>query len=121
MEKKQTVDAKGKMAFTTFICDRGGVGHIRTILPSLVLGSLRYKQMTFEPIFMPFFVPDPNLYKNQTFVKFQRSATQQQLQMIQHFRKNIAKQTKTGMIYEIDDLLYGIPESNFASKYYKEN
>lgn len=121
MAKKQTVPAKGKMAFTTFICDRGGVGHIRTILPSMILGSWRYKQMTFEPIYMPFFVPEPKLYTNQTFVKFQRSATMEQLRMIQHFRKNIAKQTKTGMIYEIDDLLYGIPESNFASKYYQEN
>jgi len=121
MAKKQTVPAKGKMAFTTFICDRGGVGHIRTILPSMVLGSWRYKQMTFEPIYMPFFVPDTRLYNNQTFVKFQRSATLDQLRMIQHFRKNIAKQTKTGMVYEIDDLLDGIPESNFASKYYKEN
>ena len=121
MSKLKNIPPKGKFPFTTFLCDRGGVGHIRTIIPSLVLGSWRYKQMSFEPTYLSFFVNDPNYYKSQTFVKFQRSATEEQMNLIKSFKNLLSKKTNTPVLYDIDDLLFNIPKSNHASKYYEEN
>jgi hypothetical protein len=56
-----------------------------------------------------------------SFVKFQRSATEDQLSIIMHFKKNIQKQTNTGLLYESDDNLFNIPDSNFARDYYIKN
>lgn len=110
-------DVNGRISFLTYMSDRGGVGHIRTILPSLVLGSWRYKKIQFDPIFLSDFIPDPNFYKTKTFVKFQRSATKEQLNMFRWFKQNV----KTPFIYEVDDLLFNIPKTNFASDYYEKN
>lgn len=115
------LEPKGKIAYTTYMSDFGGVGYIRTIMPSVILGSLRYKKMSFEPTYLMRYVSSTEWYNNQSFVKFQRSATQEQLKMIKHFRTFTAQQTNTPLIYEIDDLLFNIPKSNFASDYYEEN
>lgn len=82
--------------------------------------------MSFEPTMLTNFVADPNFYKSQAFVKFQRSATADQLKMFSMFSKKMRKQTSTPMIYEIDDLVVEcegefIPDWNFASSYYKKN
>jgi len=42
-------------------------------------------------------------------------------EIYKHFYNNIRSQTKTPLIYEIDDLLIDIPEWNYAHDYYKEN
>jgi hypothetical protein len=67
------------------------------------------------------FVTEPEFYKHFTFVQFQRSATKQHLHLFMRFKKEIQPKFKVPMIYEIDDLLIGIPEWNYASNYYKQN
>lgn len=117
----KTMEPKGRLSFVNYKSDSGGVGYIRTIIPSVVLGSWRYKLMQLEPTVLSNFVPDPNFYKSQAFVKFQRSATAEQLNIFKYFASQIRKQTSTPIIYDIDDLLFDIPKSNFASEYYQQN
>ena len=116
----KTVEPKGRMCFLNYLSDRGGVGYIRAILPFTVLGSMRYKKMSFDPVYLSNFVTDVNFYKTMSLVKFQRSAETSHLEMLKYFTRSIKKQTNTPTIYEIDDLLFDIPKSNFAHQYYKE-
>lgn len=114
------IKPKGKLLWMTYLCDWGGVGYIRTILPSVIMGSWRYHQLRFEPLYLTFFVPNAEIYKSLSFVKFQRSSTESQLEMIKDF-KRISNKVNTPAIYEADDILFGIPETNFAAQYYKNN
>jgi hypothetical protein len=59
VKKLKNVEPKGRLAFLTYLADRGGVGYIRTIFPSLVIGSKRYKNLIFDPVYMSSFVPIP--------------------------------------------------------------
>jgi len=77
--------------------------------------------MSFNCISSPIFVSQPSYYKHFSYVKFQRSATKEQLSLIKHFIKEIKNQTQTGVLYESDDNLFNIPESNFAHDYYEIN
>lgn len=126
MSKIKNIQPKGVFPFMIYLSDRGGVGHIRTILPLTLLGSWRYKQLSFEPTYLAQFISDPKFYKRQNFVKFQRSATEEQLRMLQYFKINISKQTNTSIIYEVDDLIVEtkngefIPEWNYAHDFYKQ-
>ena len=120
------IKPEGRFSWLNYLSDRGGVGYIRSILPNLILGAWRYKKITFDPCELTSFIPLPEFYKSKSFVKFQRSATKEQLEMIKYFKTNISSQTKTYTIYEIDDLVVSykdeyIPEWNFASDYYKKN
>ena len=67
------------------------------------------------------FVNDPKFYKPFSFVQFQRSATKQHMDIFNHYLTHIRSQNRTPIIYEIDDMLFGIPEWNYASSYYKPN
>ena len=115
------VDPKGKLSWLTYLSDYGGVGYIRSIVPNMLMGCWRHQQMSFEPTQLTSFIPNPEFYRNFAFVKFQRSATKQQLDLIKYIKSKICKQTGTSIIYEVDDMLFNIPESNFASKYYQQN
>lgn len=118
-EKYETVAPRGRMFFTTYLSDRGGVGYIRSIVPMFILGSWRYKTLLFEPNFFTQYITDVSYYKNQAFVKFQRSATDDQLRMFEHFTNLVRKQTGTPCIYEIDDILFDVPRTNHAAPFYR--
>jgi hypothetical protein len=66
------------------------------------------------------YVQEPTWYKPFTFVQFQRSATEGHLQLLQHFKNTVQKQFPIPIIYEIDDMLFGIPKWNYASLYYNK-
>ena len=70
-------------------------------------------------MYSTFFVNDLKFYKPFTFVQFQRSATEQHMNIFNHYMKNIKTQFRAPIIYEIDDMLIDIPEWNYASSYYK--
>ena len=91
------------------------------MLPNTLLSSWKYKELTFNFLHSPIFINSNDYYKHMSFVKFQRSATDDQLKIITHFKNNIQKQTNTGLLYESDDNLFNIPESNFACDYYLKN
>jgi len=107
--------------FFSYIADNQGCGHIRVIFPYLLLNH--YNEISPVRIMATYgnkFVPDPNFYKDLVLCQFQRSATKQQRDMLAYFRNSICRQTKTPIVYEIDDLLTDIPEWNFANDWYKE-
>lgn len=104
----------------SYAADNQGCGHIRVIFPHLLLNH--YDEIPKVKVLASYgskFIPDPNFYKDLVFCQFQRSATKQQLEMLKYFKSNICAQTKTPIVYEIDDLLTEIPDWNFAHDWYK--
>jgi hypothetical protein len=67
------------------------------------------------------YISDSEWYKPFTFIQFQRSATEGHLKLIQHFKNHIQTKYPIPIVYEIDDMLFGIPKWNYASLYYNDN
>ena len=110
--------------FVSYLGDTQGCGTIRVIYPALLLNNYRKEGYGFSTFYTAYFVMLPDYFKSFSFIQFQRSATEPQLNMFKHFRDHIRKQTNTPIVYEVDDLLIGIPEWNFARDYfdgYKNN
>lgn len=95
-----------------------GCGHIRVIFPTLLLNHLRIPGYQFHSSYGSHFINDLKYYSNFTMVQFQRASTDNHLKLIKHYVTNIKKLVKTPIIYEIDDLLIGIPHWNRANDYY---
>lgn len=100
----------------SYVADKGGCGHIRVIFPSLLCNNFKYKDKNFYSSYNWRFVMDNTFYKNNQFIVFQRSATEQHLQFIKAMNKMGIK-----TIYEVDDDFFDIPKWNMASSYYKQN
>jgi len=111
---------KGTFSIWSYVGDVQGCGTIRVIWPFFLLNHYRMKDVKFTAFFAPYFVHHPDFYRNYGICQFQRSATETHLQIFKHFRDVIKKHTKTGLVYEIDDLLVDIPEWNYANEYYKK-
>lgn len=105
--------------FHTYVADYQGCGTIRCMYPHMMLNQYRMEGVNVVTSFNNFFTADPNFYRDMFFVQFQRSATKEQLDLLRHFKSTIGQQTKTPIVYEIDDMLMGIPEWNFAHDYYE--
>jgi len=121
--KKQYKQVKtpAKIGFLNYLGDIQGCGTIRVIYPLLLLNHYRDKQVMAHGTFLSQYIPNPEFYKNFTFVTFQRSATELHLQSILHFKSKIQTVRKLPLVYEIDDMLIDIPEWNYAHEYYKNN
>ena len=121
MAKLKEIEARGILNTMTYVSDSAGCGHIRCILPNTLISSWKYKELAFNFLHAPIFISQKDYYNHFSFVKFQRSATKDQLTIIKWFIDNVQNQTSTGVIYESDDNLMIIPESNFAHDYYVKN
>ena len=118
---KKIIKGPTTVLYHTYVADMAGCGYIRCMFPSMLVSQYIHKQkIRFMPSYNMYFINDPSFYKNQMFVTFQRSATPEQLKLIQYFETNFKKQTNTPLLYEIDDLLTDIPDWNYASDYYKQ-
>ena len=95
-------------------------GTIRVIYPYILLNHIREKDLQFNTQFMSKYVSPPDFYKDFTFTQFQRSATEQHIELFKHYKSQVQSQYKIPLIYEIDDLLINIPEWNYAHVYYKK-
>lgn len=104
----------------TYKADSEGCGLYRVAYPSLLLDQIKYKNLHVQSSFNSVFIFDVNYYNNMAFCKIQRAAEKNQLEALKLI-KTISKKTGTKLIYEVDDLLFGIPETNMCSKYYKDN
>lgn len=113
------IKTPAKLGFVGFLGDVQGCGTIRVIHPYLLLNHFRRPDIQVITQHMNHFVFQPEFYKNFTFAQFQRSATQQHYNIFVFFKKEVQKIHKIPLIYEIDDLLLGIPNYNYASGYYK--
>jgi len=105
----------------SYIGDHQGCGTIRIIYPSLLLNYSRDPKYKFNAYYSSYFINDIRFYQHFTLVQFQRGCTKEHFKLFKHFCHNIRKQTKTPLIYEIDDLLMNIPTWNYASDYYNNN
>lgn len=119
---KNQIKGPTTIMYHTYVGDVAGCGYLRCIFPSMLLSQhIHNEKVRFLPFYGMHFINDVEYYKKQFFVMFQRSTTPAQLNLVQYFRKNVRNQTKTPMIYEIDDLLTDIPKWNFAHDYYGEH
>lgn len=120
--KLVTIAPNKRINWMTFLGDIGGCGNIRVIWPSLLINQFKYKGASFYTEHTQFYSNDPARYAQNLFVKFQRSATEQHLKMIQNLKYNIGRKNNTTIFYEADDLLSDeLPKTNQAYHYYKEN
>ena len=121
MKKKlKPVKKPAKLGFLSYVGDTQGCGTIRVIYPYLLLNHYRKKNLACHSTYQMNYVADSEWYKPFTFVQFQRSATEGHLKLIQHFKNVVQKKYKIPCIYEIDDMLFRIPEWNYASMYYNQ-
>lgn len=122
MKKKKLVPVKrpAKLGFFSYVGDTQGCGTIRVIYPYLYLNHFRQKNLMCHSSYGMNYVQDPEWYKSFTFVQFQRSATEGHRQLITHFKNVVQKKYPIPTIYEIDDMLFGIPSWNYASLYYNQ-
>lgn len=122
MKKKlKKLKRPAKINFCSFIGDSMGCGTLRIINPYLLLNHVRRKDLMCTATYLMNYISDPDWYRNTTFVQFQRSATKEHLQLIKHFKSVIQGRYNIPVIYEIDDMLFDIPEWNYASIYYNNN
>jgi hypothetical protein len=118
----QTVKKPARLAFLSYVGDVQGCGTIRVMYPYMLLNHIRnIPKVTIHTTFLSNYVRDADFYKDFTFVQFQRSATEYHLNIYNHFKKEIQSKYKIPLVYEIDDLLIGIPEWNYAHQYYAKN
>ena len=114
----QVIPKKATISLLSYLGDQQGCGHIRVIFPTLVLNLTRKYGYIFQLFYTAFFNNDPKFYENFTAIQFQRAATPNHVKLLQYFRDTIRRQTRTPLLYEIDDLLTNIPEYNYAFYYY---
>ena len=117
---KKIIKGPTQIMYHTYVADMAGCGYIRCMFPAMLLSQIGYKNIRFLPSYGIHFINDGAFYKNQLFIMFQRSATPDQLKLVQYFRNKIKQPTNTPLIYEIDDLLTDIPSWNYASDFYKK-
>lgn len=121
MKKKlKPVKRPAKLGFLSYVGDTQGCGTIRVIYPYLYLNHFRQRDLMCHSTYAMNYVQEPTWYQPFTFVQFQRSATEGHLQLIQHFKNTVQKKFPIPFIYEIDDMLFGIPKWNYASMYYNQ-
>ena len=121
MKKKfKPVKKPAKLGFLSYLGDTQGCGTIRAIYPYFYLNHFRRKNVMCHSTYLMNYISDVDWYKPFTFVQFQRSATEQHLQLIQHFKNTVQKRYPIPVVYEIDDMLFNIPKWNYASLFYNQ-
>ena len=95
------VPGQGLKRGITYLADYGGCGFYRCIGPDLLL-NLHEKAVIAQSTAM---ILDPRFYGTVQTVKFQRQATVAQKEFIKLI-KEVAKQTKTKIMYEVDDVVF---------------
>ncbi len=121
MKELKVINSPSSINMYNYVADMQGCGHIRMIFPSLLLNHLRYNRYRFYASYGNVFINDINFYKNFSIIVFQRAATENHFNLINHFMTNIKSHVKVPIVYEIDDLLIDIPHWNRAHVYYNKH
>lgn len=120
MGKYKKIQRPARLGFLCYVGDVQGCGTIRVIYPYFLLNHFRQRNLMTSAMYLMNYVTDVDFYKDFAYVQFQRSATPQHLQLVKHFKTVVQKKYPIPAIYEIDDMLFDIPEWNYASAYYNE-
>lgn len=115
------IKTPAKLGFLSYLGDNQGCGTIRIIHPYLLLNHWRTNKVHIISQTVNHYIFEPDFYKHYTLVQFQRSATEQHFNLYVHFKSQVQKKYNIPCIYEIDDMLIGIPDYNYATLYYKDN
>jgi len=115
------IKTPARLGFLSFLGDNQGCGTIRVIQPFLLLNHWRRADIQIMSQTMNQMVFDIEFYKTFTFCQFQRSATEDHFKLLLWFKTQVQKKYKIPIVYEIDDILLGIPDYNYAVNYYKKN
>ena len=107
-----------KMSILNHVADTQGCGSIRIIFPSIILNQLPDREMNISSMYTNRFSPYKETYTGVSHVVFQRSASQQQYEIIKYMKQQFPS---VPIIYEIDDNIIDIPEWNFAAKFFNDN
>ena len=99
----------------TYLGDMQGCGTIRCILPTMIANHYRKYNISYEGYYLSNVIRDIGFYDPFVWVIFQRASSKQHLDIFKFFYDHIRKQTKTALIYEVDDLLYDIADFNYAN------
>ncbi len=104
----------------SLISDYTGCGHIRNILPSTYLNAVFGKGHGLQIITTPILIEQPEILQRTRSILFQRTMGPQTPRLIAHY-KELQKQYKFKMIYDIDDFIWDgeedgeeIPSYNFG-------
>lgn len=109
-----------RLGFICYVGDVQGCGTIRVIYPYFLINHFRQRDLMCSAMYLMNYVTDVDFYKDFAYIQFQRSATPQHLQLVRHFKSTVQKKYPIPAIYEIDDMLFDIPEWNYASAYYNK-
>ena len=125
MARKQLLpiraDKEGMIITHTYLCDTGGCGYYRTIFPALAVNSFQIRNGQFCFFHNNKFISNAPFYNGMPLVKFQRSATNEQMQMIKYMKEEVKPRTSIKLVYELDDDFLNIPATNYAMEYYQVN
>lgn len=115
------IKVPARLGFLSYLGDTQGCGTIRVIHPYLLLNHFRAKGVQVLTQTMNHYCFDINYYKQFTFCQFQRSSTEHHYKLLLHFKTQVQQKYNVPIIYEIDDMLIGIPDYNYAVNYYAKN
>ncbi len=113
-KEKNTTTVKKNLVIL-YASDSTGCGHIRSVFPYSFLGSIFGKPQTLLPLISPVFIFQHDLMVRARDLIFQRQMTGTHLDIIRKY-KNMQAKYKYKMIYDIDDLLWGLNENQGGDK-----
>ncbi len=106
-----------KLSMLTHIADFQGCGSIRVIFPSIIMNQLPHHDVKLDCSYTNRFSPQNETYIGRSHVIFQRSATEQQFEIIKYMKSHFPS---IPIIYEIDDNILNIPKWNFAGEFFEK-
>jgi len=107
-----------KIAKNLVVCfpsDFTGCGHIRCIYPTMFLNSIYGKSGKMICITAPFYIKQTEILQRARTMYFQRHMTQQAFGMLSNY-KQLQKELKYKMVWDMDDMIWGKNELLGGSK-----
>lgn len=99
----------------SFPSDFTGCGHIRNIFPMSFLSNLYGKSGQLICMIAPFYIRQIDVLAKSRTLFFQRQMNQPQYEIVKNY-KNIQKDLKFKMVWDMDDMIWGKNEWQGGSK-----
>jgi len=112
--QKQTIKVRKNMV-VSYISDTTGCGHIRNIFPLSYLHNLYGKQGALSIMISPFYIRQVDVLARCRSLFFQRQMNETQYKIILNY-KNLQKDLKYKMVWDMDDNILGLNEMQGGDK-----